>query len=106
MSELLALNFDAERPEPQHGLLDDEQELPVALEQVALPADPLGESVGDVVDFHAALAPDRGQDPGHVRGGLQQAVNHLGLVGAEQADAFPHVAGQHLLRGVQSGLAV
>jgi hypothetical protein len=71
-----------------------------------LPADALGESVGDVVDFHAALVPDRGQDPGHIWGGLQQAWHYLGLVGAEQADAFPHVAGQHLLRGVQSGPAV
>jgi hypothetical protein len=71
-----------------------------------LPADPLGESVGDVVDFHAALLPDRGQDPGHIPGGLQQAGNHLGLVGAEKAHAFPHVAGQHLLRGVQPGPAV
>jgi hypothetical protein len=80
--------------------------LPVALEQVALPSDPLGESVGNVVDFHAALAPDRGQDGGHVPRGLLQAWHHLGLVGAEQADAFPHVAGQHLLRGVQPGPAV
>ena len=59
-------------PEPQDRFLDDEHELPVPLEQVALPADPLGDSRGDVVDFHAALLADPGHDRGHVRGGQPQ----------------------------------
>ena len=53
MGELLALDLGAVGPEPQDGLLDDEQELAAALEQVALPADPLGEGFGDVIDFDA-----------------------------------------------------
>ena len=93
MLELVALDGGAVGPEPQDRFLDDEHELAVPLEQVALPADPLGDGLGDVVDFHAALPADLGQDPGHVGGGLQQPRHHLGLVGPEQAHAFPHVAG-------------
>ncbi len=100
--ELVALDCGAVGPEPQDRFLDDEHELPVPLEQVALPADPLGGGPGDVVDFHAALLADLGQNPGHVRGGLQQPRQHFGLVGPEQPHAFPHVAGQHLLGGVQA----
>jgi hypothetical protein len=88
--ELVALDCGAVGPEPQDRFLDDEHELAVLLEQVALPADPLRDGLGDVVDFHAALLPDLGQDPGHVRGGLQQSRHHFGLIGPQQAHALPH----------------
>ena len=47
MLELVALDSGAAGPEPQDRFLDDEHELAIPLEQVALPADPLGDGLGD-----------------------------------------------------------
>ena len=81
MLELVALDCGAAGPEPQDRFRDHEHELAVSLEQVALAADPLGDGLGDVIDFHAALLAEVGQDAGHVRGGPQQPRHHFGLVG-------------------------
>ena len=99
--ELVALDCDAAGPEPEGRFLDDEHELAVSLEQVGLPADPLRDGLGDVVDFDAALLADLGQDAGHVRGGLQQPRHDFGLIGPERAHAFPHVAGEPLVSKVR-----
>ena len=56
MGELVALDVWAVRTEPQDRFLDEEDELPTALEEVALPADPVGDGLG-YVGFESTLRP-------------------------------------------------